>query len=75
MPKDEAEPLSALDSDPRPNEAPVFAGVDGSQLSRFGLRSALLGSTPRSLLHQMAGPVMVVPQLADDRVEDPPETR
>ncbi|WP_098731551.1 universal stress protein [Brevibacterium epidermidis] len=174
--EDEAEPLSALDLDPRPNEAPVFAGVDGSQLSRIaalaaaeiaseaetalslvtalhpldesilwyggasaaipevthqmrqeladhldaevawvkrhfpdlqvegsvrvgqpdqvleeashrgqltvvgcrgrgGLRSALLGSTSRSLLHHMAGPVMVVPQLADDRVEDEPETR
>ena len=174
--EDEAEPLTALDFEPAPNDAPVFAGVDGSQLSRIaalqaaemaseaetalslltalhpldesilwyggasvaipevthrmrqelaeqldaevarvkrhfpdlpvkgsvqvgqpdqvleeashrgqltvvgcrgrgGLRSALLGSTSRSLLHHMAGPVMVVPQLADDRVENRAETR
>src|SRR5699024_12482693 len=38
--EDEAEPLSALDLDPRPNEAPVFAGVDGSQLSRIAALAA-----------------------------------
>lgn len=41
---------------------------------RGGLRSALLGSTSRSVLHQAAGPVMVVPHLSDDRVEEQPET-
>ena len=40
---------------------------------RGGLRSALLGSTSRSILTSASGPVMVVPELPDPRLEDQPQ--
>ena len=40
---------------------------------RGGIRSALLGSTSRSVLTSAAGPVMIVPELPDARLKDQPE--
>lgn len=40
---------------------------------RGGFRSALLGSTSRSILTSASGPVMVVPELPDPRLKDQPE--
>lgn len=40
---------------------------------RGGFRSALLGSTSRSVLTSASGPVMVVPELPDPRLKDQPE--
>ncbi|WP_309131583.1 universal stress protein [Brevibacterium sp.] len=45
--------------------------VVGSR-GRGALKSVLLGSTSRSLLHQAEGPVMVVPPLDDERLRDQP---
>ncbi|GAA1452807.1 universal stress protein [Nesterenkonia lacusekhoensis] len=40
---------------------------------RGGIRSALLGSTSRSVLTAAAGPVMIVPDLPEPRLEDQPQ--
>ncbi|GAA1139500.1 universal stress protein [Nesterenkonia lutea] len=40
---------------------------------RGGLTSTLLGSVSRGVLHKAAGPVMVVPNLKDDRLSDQPD--
>ncbi len=48
--------------------------VVGSR-GRGALKSALLGSTSRALLHHAEGPVMVVPPLDDERLHDQPEQR
>lgn len=40
---------------------------------RGGFRSALLGSTSRSVLSSAAGPVMIVPEFPDPRLEEQPE--
>lgn len=40
---------------------------------RGGLRSALLGSTSRAVLNAASGPVMIVPELPEPRLEDQPQ--